>query len=211
MRRGWRKRRETSSKLDSRILSNDVGERFLVKHDYRTEEDLFNGLAWCGKIVNMVRADGREQGDNLPRVVMVVMERVNHNILNMTNMVIKCLGSWKPGQKWKMLQEGGFRNITEDLSETHQRWDICGDEDVLNQLNQFMQLEVKLKPVFEDHLYYQKVTWRSFVGKKNGSCFGERGALCLYDIAGIATYLVPGRQESSKTFARRKCFFHGSC
>ena len=25
-------------------------------------------------------ADGREQGDNLPRVVMVVMERVNHNI-----------------------------------------------------------------------------------------------------------------------------------
>ena len=72
MRRGWRKRRETSSKLDSRILSNDVGERFLVKHDYRTEEDLFNGLAWCGKIVNMVRADGREQGDNLPRVVMVV-------------------------------------------------------------------------------------------------------------------------------------------
>ena len=59
---------------------HDVGERFPVKHDYRTEEDLFNGLAWCGKIVNMVRADGREQGDNLPRVVMVVMERVNHNI-----------------------------------------------------------------------------------------------------------------------------------
>ena len=165
MRRGWRKRRETSSKLDSRILSNDVGERFLVKHDYRTEEDLFNGLAWCGKIVNMVRADGREQGDNLPRVVMVVMERVNHNILNMTNMVIKCLGSWKPGQKWKMLEEGagGFRNITEDLSETHQRWDICGDDDVLNQLKQDMPLEVKLKPVTEDHLYYQKVTRRSFV------------------------------------------------
>ena len=132
---------------------------------------------------------------------------------NMTNMVIKRLGSWKPGQKWKMLEEGagGFRNITEDLSETHQRWDICGDDDVLNQLNQDMQLEVKLKPVFEDHLYYQKVTWRSFVGKKNGSCCGEGGALCLYDIAGIETYLVPGRQESSKTFARRKCFFHGSC
>ena len=65
---------------------------------------------------------------------------------NMTNMVIKRLGSWKPGQKWKILKEGGFRNITEDLSETHQRWDICGDDDVLNQLNQDMQLEVKLRP-----------------------------------------------------------------
>ena len=69
-----------------------------------------------------------------------------------------------------------------------------------------MPLEVKLKPVTEDHLYYQKVTWRSFVGKKNGSCCGEGGALCPYDIAGIEIYLVPGRQESSKTFARRKCF-----
>ena len=69
-----------------------------------------------------------------------------------------------------------------------------------------MKLEVKLKPVVEEHLYYEKVTWRSFVGEKNGFCCGERGVLCLYDIAGIETFLVPGRQESSKSFARMKCF-----
>ena len=34
---------------------SDDGERFLIKHEFRTEEDLFNGLDWCGKIVNLVR------------------------------------------------------------------------------------------------------------------------------------------------------------
>ena len=96
-----------------------------------------------------------------------------------------------------------FRNVTEDLSEAHQRWDICGNEDVLNQLEtlQDMPLEVKLKPVTEDYHYYQKVTWRGYVGKKNGTCCGEMGALCLYDLAGMETYLVPGRNPR-KRFSR---------
>ena len=122
---------------------SDDGERFLIKHEFRTEEDLFNGLDWCGKIVNLVRADGGELGDTLPRVVMVIIGRVNYNILNMTNMEVKRQGSWKPGQKWKILQEDCFRNVTEDLSEAHQRWDICGNEDVLNQLETLQVLKFR--------------------------------------------------------------------
>ena len=103
-----------------------------------------------------------------------------------------------------MLQDG-FRNVTEDLSETCQRWDIGGDVDVLNQLYHDMKLEVKLKPVFENHFYYEKVIWRNFVGKKLGSCCCESGALCLSDVAGVETFMVPGRQETSNTYAKRKC------
>ena len=187
------------------VSEQDVCERFLVKHNFKSEEDLFNGLACGGRVVNMVRADGGELGDIIPKVVMVVMENVNFNILDMADMVIKRLGSWNPGQRWKMLQDG-FRNVTEDLSETCQRWDIGGDEDVLNQLYHDMKLEVKLKPVFENHFYYEKVIWRNFVGKKLGSCCGESGALCLSDVAGVETFMVPGRQETSNTYAKRKCF-----
>ena len=187
------------------VSEQDVCERFLVKHNFKSEEDLFNGLACGGRVVNMVRADGGELGDIIPKVVMVVMENVNFNILDMADMVIKRLGSWNPGQRWKMLQDG-FRNVTEDLSETCQRWDIGGDVDVLNQLYHDMKLEVKLKPVFENHFYYEKVIWRNFVGKKLGSCCGESGALCLSDVAGTETFMVPGRQETSNTYAKRKCF-----
>ena len=187
------------------VSEQDVCERFLVKHNFKSEEDLFNGLACGGRVVNMVRADGGELGDIIPKVVMVVMENVNFNILDMADMVIKRLGSWNPGQRWKMLQDG-FRNVTEDLSETCQRWDIGGDVDVLNQLYHDMKLEVKLKPVFENHFYYEKVIWRNFVGKKLGSCCGESGALCLSDVAGVETFMVPGRQETSNTYAKRKCF-----
>ena len=187
------------------VSEQDVCERFLVKHNFKSEEDLFNGLACGGRVVNMVRADGGELGDIIPKVVMVVMENVNFNILDMADMVIKRLRSWNPGQRWKMLQDG-FRNVTEDLSETCQRWDIGGDEDVLNQLYHDMKLEVKLKPVFENHFYYEKVIWRNFVGKKLGSCCGESGALCLSDVAGTETFMVPGRQETSNTYAKRKCF-----
>ena len=186
------------------VSEQDVCERFLVKHNFKSEEDLFNGLACGGRVVNMVRADGGELGDIIPKVVMVVMENVNFNILDMADMVIKRLGSWNPGQRWKMLQDG-FRNVTEDLSETCQRWDIGGDVDVLNQLYHDMKLEVKLKPVFENHFYYEKVIWRNFVGKKLGSCCGESGALCLSDVAGVETFMVPGRQETSNTYAKRKC------
>lgn len=187
------------------VSEQDVCERFLVKHNFKSEEDLFNGLACGGRVVNMVRADGGELGDIIPKVVMVVMENVNFNILDMADMVIKRLRSWNPGQRWKMLQDG-FRNVTEDLSETCQRWDIGGDVDVLNQLYHDMKLEVKLKPVFENHFYYEKVIWRNFVGKKLGSCCGESGALCLSDVAGVETFMVPGRQETSNTYAKRKCF-----
>ena len=187
------------------VSEQDGCERFLVKHNFKSEEDLFNGLACGGRVVNMVRADGGELGDIIPKVVMVVMENVNFNILDMADMVIKRLGSWNPGQRWKMLQDG-FRNVTEDLSETCQRWDIGGDVDVLNQLYHDMKLEVKLKPVFENHFYYEKVIWRNFVGKKLGSCCGESGALCLSDVAGVETFMVPGRQETSNTYAKRKCF-----
>ena len=187
------------------VSEQDGCERFLVKHNFKSEEDLFNGLACGGRVVNMVRADGGELGDIIPKVVMVVMENVNFNILDMADMVIKRLRSWNPGQRWKMLQDG-FRNVTEDLSETCQRWDIGGDVDVLNQLYHDMKLEVKLKPVFENHFYYEKVIWRSFVGKKLGSCCGESGALCLSDVAGVETFMVPGRQETSNTYAKRKCF-----
>ena len=187
------------------VSEQDVCERFLVKHNFKSEEDLFNGLACGGRVVNMVRADGGELGDIIPKVVMVVMENVNFNILDMADMVIKRLGSWNPGQRWKMLQDG-FRNVTEDLSESCQRWDIGGDVDVLNQLYHDMKLEVKLKPVFENHFYYEKVIWRNFVGKKLGSCCGESGALCLSDVAGTETFMVPGRQETSNTYAKRKCF-----
>ena len=155
----------------------------------------------------MVRADGGELGDIIPKVVMVVMvvmENVNFNILDMADMEIKRLRSWNPGQRRKMLQDG-FRNVTEDLSETCQRWDIGGDVDVLNQLYHDMKLEVKLKPVFENHFYYEKVIWRNFVGKKLGACCGEGGALCLSDVAGVETFMVPGRQETSNTYAKRKC------
>ena len=186
------------------VSEQDVCERFLVKHNFKSEEDLFNGLACGGRVVNMVRADGGELGDIIPKVVMVVMENVNFNILDMADMVIKRLRSWNPGQRWKMLQDG-FRNVTEDLSETCQRWDIGGDVDVLNQLYHDMKLEVKLKPVFENHFYYEKVIWRNFVGKKLGSCCGESGALCLSDVAGVETFMVPGRQETSNTYAKRKC------
>ena len=186
------------------VSEQDGCERFLVKHNFKSEEDLFNGLACGGRVVNMVRADGGELGDIIPKVVMVVMENVNFNILDMADMVIKRLGSWNPGQRWKMLQDG-FRNVTEDLSETCQRWDIGGDVDVLNQLYHDMKLEVKLKPVFENHFYYEKVIWRNFVGKKLGSCCGESGALCLSDVAGVETFMVPGRQETSNTYAKRKC------
>ena len=186
------------------VSEQDVCERFLVKHNFKSEEDLFNGLACGGRVVNMVRADGGELGDIIPKVVMVVMENVNFNILDMADMVIKRLGSWNPGQRWKMLQDG-FRNVTEDLSESCQRWDIGGDVDVLNQLYHDMKLEVKLKPVFENHFYYEKVIWRNFVGKKLGSCCGESGALCLSDVAGVETFMVPGRQETSNTYAKRKC------
>ena len=185
-------------------VSEQGCERFLVKHNFKSEEDLFNGLACGGRVVNMVRADGGELGDIIPKVVMVVMENVNFNILDMADMVIKRLRSWNPGQRWKMLQDG-FRNVTEDLSETCQRWDIGGDVDVLNQLYHDMKLEVKLKPVFENHFYYEKVIWRNFVGKKLGSCCGESGALCLSDVAGVETFMVPGRQETSNTYAKRKC------
>ena len=187
------------------VSEQDGCERFLVKHNFKSEEDLFNGLACGGRVVNMVRADGGELGDIIPKVVMVVMENVNFNILDMADMVIKRLRSWNPGQRWKMLQDG-FRNVTEDLSETCQRWDIGGDVDVLNQLYHDMKLEVKLKPVFENHFYYEKVIWRNFVGKKLGSCCGESGALCLSDVAGVETFMVPGRQETSNTYAKRKCF-----
>ena len=186
------------------VSEQDVCERFLVKHNFKSEEDLFNGLACGGRVVNMVRADGGELGDIIPKVVMVVMENVNFNILDMADMVIKRLRSWNPGQRWKMLQDG-FRNVTEDLSESCQRWDIGGDVDVLNQLYHDMKLEVKLKPVFENHFYYEKVIWRNFVGKKLGSCCGESGALCLSDVAGVETFMVPGRQETSNTYAKRKC------
>ena len=186
------------------VSEQDGCERFLVKHNFKSEEDLFNGLACGGRVVNMVRADGGELGDIIPKVVMVVMENVNFNILDMADMVIKRLRSWNPGQRWKMLQDG-FRNVTEDLSETCQRWDIGGDVDVLNQLYHDMKLEVKLKPVFENHFYYEKVIWRNFVGKKLGSCCGESGALCLSDVAGVETFMVPGRQETSNTYAKRKC------
>ena len=186
-------------------VSEQGCERFLVKHNFKSEEDLFNGLACGGRVVNMVRADGGELGDIIPKVVMVVMENVNFNILDMADMVIKRLRSWNPGQRWKMLQDG-FRNVTEDLSETCQRWDIGGDVDVLNQLYHDMKLEVKLKPVFENHFYYEKVIWRNFVGKKLGSCCCESGALCLSDVAGVETFMVPGRQETSNTYAKRKCF-----
>ena len=187
------------------VSEQDGCERFLVKHNFKSEEDLFNGLACGGRVVNMVRADGGELGDIIPKVVMVVMENVNFNILDMADMVIKRLRSWNPGQRWKMLQDG-FRNVTEDLSESCQRWDIGGDVDVLNQLYHDMKLEVKLKPVFENHFYYEKVIWRNFVGKKLGSCCGESGALCLSDVAGVETFMVPGRQETSNTYAKRKCF-----
>ena len=186
------------------VSEQDGCERFLVKHNFKSEEDLFNGLACGGRVVNMVRADGGELGDIIPKVVMVVMENVNFNILDMADMVIKRLRSWNPGQRWKMLQDG-FRNVTEDLSESCQRWDIGGDVDVLNQLYHDMKLEVKLKPVFENHFYYEKVIWRNFVGKKLGSCCGESGALCLSDVAGVETFMVPGRQETSNTYAKRKC------
>ena len=46
---------------------HDVGERFLVKHDYKSEEDLFNGLAWCGKLSTWSEQTERNWEKSFPR------------------------------------------------------------------------------------------------------------------------------------------------
>ena len=79
-------------------------------------------------------------------------------------------------QKWKMYNNV-FENVTlKQREEGGDRWDICGDEDILEMIGNHAQLTIHMKSSVEENEFYSKVTSVHYRGQKV-TC--DKGKLCL--------------------------------
>ena len=179
---------------------DNIGGAFVIKHGYKSEEKLYNHLVRFGKVIDIVNEDGSEIEDpeNLPKTVVVEFEKAENKV---------SMSSDQEQQKWKM-HNNHFENVT--LKEREEggvrqpcRWDICGDEDVLEMIGNQAQLTIQMKSSVEENEYYSKVTNVYYQGQKVVTC--DKGKLCLEKVTEIKDIRMPGRFEKSKNFHTQKC------
>ena len=154
-----------------------------------------------GKVIDIVNEDGSEIEDpeNLPQTVVVEFENAENKV---------SISSEQEQHKWKM-HNNYFENVT--LKEREEggdrqpcRWDICGDEDVLETIGNHAQLTIYMKSSVEENEYYSKVTSVYYQGQKVVTC--DKGKLCLEKVTEFRDIRMPGRFEKSKNFHTQKTF-----
>ena len=83
------------------------------------------------------------------------------------------------------------------------RWDICGDENILEMMENHVQFMILMKSSVEENEYYSKVTTVYYRGQKVVSC--EKGKLCLIKVTEDKVIRIPGCLERSKNYHTTKC------
>ena len=112
------------------------GGAFVIKHGYKSEEKLYNHLVRFGRVIDIVNEDGSEIEDpeNLPQTVVVEFENADYRVsISKWRMHNSCFENMTLKEK----EEGGVRQPC--------RWDICGDEDVLEMIGNNAQLTIHVK------------------------------------------------------------------
>ena len=172
------------------------GGAFVINHGYKTEEKLYNHLVRYGKVLDIVNEDGSEieDPDNLPQTVVVEFENAENEDSTLRE---------QQQQKWKVLNNY-FENVTlKQRGEGVDRWDICGDENILEMMENHVQFMILMKSSVEENEYYSKVTTVYYRGQKVVSC--EKGKLCLIKVTEDKVIRIPGRLERSKNYHTTKC------
>ena len=172
------------------------GGAFVINHGYKSEEKLYNHLVRYGKVFDIVNEDGSEIEDpeNLPQTVVVEFENTENRV---------SISSEQEQQKWKMYNNV-FENVTlKQREEGGDRWDICGDEDILEMIGNHAQLTIHMKSSVEENEFYSKVTSVHYRGQKVVTC--DKGKLCLVKVTEGKDIRMPGRLEKSKNYHTKKC------
>ena len=171
------------------------GGAFVINHGYKSEEKLYNHLVRFGKVIDIVNEDGSEIEDpeNLPQTVVVEFENADNRVsISKWRMHNSCFENMTLKEK----EEGGVRQPC--------RWDICGDEDVLEMIGNNAQLTIHVKSSVEENEYYTKVTSVYYQGQRVVTC--DKGKLCLEKVTEFRDIRMPGRLEKSKNFHTQKSF-----
>ena len=171
------------------------GGAFVINHGYKSEEKLYNHLVRFGKVIDIVNEDGSEIEDpeNLPQTVVVEFENADYRVsISKWRMHNSCFENMTLKEK----EEGGVRQPC--------RWDICGDEDVLEMIGNNAQLTIHVKSSVEENEYYTKVTSVYYQGQRVVTC--DKGKLCLEKVTEFRDIRMPGRLEKSKNFHTQKSF-----
>ena len=190
-------------------------ERFLIKHRFETEERLYNYLIKYGQVLDILKTNGDDldDGGELPTTVVVEYKKTNNKNPIMERspgratkkMLIQKVTKWNQNQsrKWKVVCGNTFRNVSEEEAEVWTKWDICGEDDVLNRIRRDAAIEVRMKRVDEAMGYYVKETLIYYLGRKETSC--DEGKICLYNVTETQIMAVPGRSETRKRYHSQKC------
>ena len=188
-------------------------ERFLIKHRFETEERLYNYLIKYGQVLDILKTNGDDidDGGELPSTVVVEYKKTNSkNPIMKRNpgratkkMLIQRVTKWNRSIKWKLVCGNTYRNVSEEEAEAWTKWDICGEDDLLNSIRQDAAIEVRMKRADEVMDYYVKETFIYYFGRKETSC--DVGKICLYNVTETQIMAVPGRSETRKRYHSQKC------